>query len=81
VNASTAWPSPAVAEFSVGVPGAEDAATGVTLLLAEVAVPAELLAVTVQVYAIAFVIPVTVIGLLEPVTDRVVAPVAEQSPL
>ncbi|WP_159445465.1 hypothetical protein [Rhizobacter sp. OV335] len=81
MNASTAWPSPAVAEFSVGVPGAEDAATGVTLLLAEVAVPAELLAVTVQVYAIAFVIPVTVIGLLEPVTDRVVAPVAEQSPL
>jgi hypothetical protein len=59
----------------------EDAATGVTLLLAEVADPAELLAVTVQVYAIAFVIPVTVIGLLEPVTDRVVAPVAEQSPL
>ena len=81
MNASTAWPSPAVAEFSVGVPGAEDAATGVTVLLADDADPAELIAVTPQVYVVPFVIPVTVIGLLEPVTDRVVAPVAEQSAL
>ncbi|KQU80566.1 hypothetical protein ASC88_13350 [Rhizobacter sp. Root29] len=59
----------------------EDAATGVTLLLADDADPAELTAVTPQVYVVPFVIPVTVIGLLEPVTDRVVTPVAVQSPL
>jgi hypothetical protein len=59
----------------------EDAATGVTLLLAEVADPAELVAVTVQVYAFVFVMLVTVIGLLEPVALLVVSPVAEQLPL
>ena len=62
-------------------PPPEDAATGVTLLLAEVADPPELLAVTVQVYAFVFVMLVTVIGLLEPVALLVVSPVAEQLPL
>jgi hypothetical protein len=65
----------------VDVPPPEDVAAGVTVLLSDDADPAELIAVTPQVYVVPFVIPVTVIGLLEPVTDRVVVAFAEQSPL
>jgi len=60
---------PAVAAPIVGAPGAVRGTIGVTLLEAADAgpVPAELVAVTVNVYAVPFVSPVTVSGLAAPV--------------
>jgi hypothetical protein len=61
LNETVAWPLPGVAVTPVGEPGIVD---GVTELLAldAVLVPIEFVAVTVNVYAVPFVRPVTVIG-------------------
>ncbi len=65
---TVACPCPAVAETLVGAPGT--VALGVTLLEAVEAleVPTELVAVTVKVYAVPFVSPVTVNGEPAPLT-------------
>jgi len=58
-----AWPSPAVAVTPVGEPGAVTVAVGVTELLGALGadVPAEFVAVTVNVYAVPLVSPPTVV--------------------
>jgi hypothetical protein len=65
VKLTVACPSPPLAETPVGVPGTW---AGVTVFDAAEAepVPALLVALTVNVYAVPFVSPVTVIGLAEP---------------
>ncbi len=72
---TVACPCPAVAETLVGAPGTVTGVTltlasGVTLLEAVEAleVPTELVAVTVKVYAVPFVSPVTVNGEPAPLT-------------
>jgi hypothetical protein len=69
VNETVAWALPAVAAPMVGAPGTVVAAVGVTLLDAADARldPTEFLVVTVKVYAVPLVRPVTVIGLVVPV--------------
>jgi hypothetical protein len=71
VNDTVAWALPAVAVPMVGAPGTVVAAAGVTLLDAADATldPTEFLAVTVKVYAVPLVRPVTVIGLVVPVAN------------
>jgi hypothetical protein len=66
VKATLALALPAITVVTAGAPGTVD---GVTLLLAVEAAPAPsaLLAVTVKVYAVPLVRPVTVMGLLVPV--------------
>ena len=66
VKLTVAWELPAVADTAVGAPGA---AYGVTAEDAGDAapVPARLVAVTVKVYAVPFVNPETIIGLVLPV--------------
>ena len=67
VKLTVACPCPAMAETLVGAPGT---VAGVTLLEAVEAleVPTELVAVTVKVYAVPFVNPVTVNGEAAPLT-------------
>ena len=64
VKVTVALALPAVAVPIVGAPGAVAAAAGVTLFEAEDAalVPTALVAVTVNVYAVPFMRPVTMIG-------------------
>ena len=66
-KATDAWALPAVAVLTLGAPGT--VAAGVTLFEAAEAgpVPTELVAVTLKVYAVPLVRPVTVIGLAVPV--------------
>ena len=70
VKLTVACPCPAVAETLVGAPGT--VALGVTLLEAVevLEVPTEFVAVTVKVYAVPFVSPVTVKGEPAPLTEK-----------
>ena len=69
VNITVAWAFPAVAVPIVGTPGTVDDAVGVTEFEAALAelFPMAFVAVTVKVYAVPLVSPVTVIGLVVPV--------------
>ena len=62
VKVTTALPLPPVAKTPVGAPGAMAAGVTADDALEAVLVPTELVAVTVKVYAVPFVSPVTVIG-------------------
>ena len=70
VKLTVACPWPAAAETLVGAPGTVAGTSGVTLLEAVEAleVPTEFVAVTVKVYAVPFVSPVTVNGEAAPLT-------------
>jgi len=89
VNVIEAWAFPAVAVPIVGAPGTVVGGAGVTEFEAELGelVPLTFVAVTVNVYAVPLVRPVTEIGLVEPVPvklpgfDVTVYPVIAEPPL
>ena len=73
VNATVAWPLPAVTVPIVGAPGTF---AGVTFALPEAAeLPRALVAITLQLYCVPFVSPLTVMGLVDPVPVTPAPPV------